>query len=184
LGVRAWAGKRLLDCPQRLRIFSQGLDEHVRDPLQPRRAPQFSAGSARRGAAGMPRGGRGRWIALLSPPAESEEHRSFRGWGWPFFWILLFCGYPAANPAGALRATKSAPGRFVFGQTKTNSPGANLDSRRLARRAKPRDGFCSSISAVGPRTHIQDSHRAAIQDQRWADEACPPYVDLVPEGHA
>ena len=41
-------------------------------------------------------------------------------------------------------------------RTSTNSPGANLNSQRLARRAKARDGFRSeNISAVGPRTDIK-----------------------------
>ncbi|NJD08812.1 MAG: hypothetical protein FIA97_20320 [Methylococcaceae bacterium] len=64
----------------------------------------------------MPRVGRGRWIALLPTPAESEERKGFRGWGWLFFWILF------------------------FGHAK------------------------KSIAAVGPRTHIQNGHRAAIQN--------------------
>jgi hypothetical protein len=43
--------------------------------------------------------------------------------------------FPGANPAGALRASKSAPGRFVFrflifGPAKTNSPGAEWDEQR------------------------------------------------------
>jgi hypothetical protein len=65
----------------------------------------------------MRRVGRGRWIALLPTPAESEERKGFRGWGWPFLWELS------------------------FGQAKESS------------------------SAVGPKTHIQISHRAAIQSQ-------------------
>ena len=69
----------------------------------PRRAPELSAGIARRGAARMQRVARGPGMALLATPVESEERRKQAATGPPFLWLFSFGGAKESNsPSGAI----------------------------------------------------------------------------------
>jgi len=58
----------------------------------PRRAPELLAGSARRGAAGMPHVDEGAGSPFRHPPAKASERREQAASGPPFLWVLSFGG--------------------------------------------------------------------------------------------
>ena len=81
-------------------------------PRLPRRAPELSAGIARRGAEGIPRVARGAWKPLLATPDESEERRRQAAIGPPFLWVLSFGGAKERTSAvGPRTHTQISPSR-------------------------------------------------------------------------
>jgi hypothetical protein len=131
----------------------------------PRRAPGLSAGSTRGGASWMKRVGRGRRIALLPTPVESHGAQGSSGNR-----AAADSRHPAARASRAsgvqicsrqiclldtavLCLSWHKPfGRASHDQVcsrqtclwpRTNSSGTNLNSQRLARRAKTMEGFRS-----------------------------------------
>jgi hypothetical protein len=96
------------------------------NPVQSRRAPELSTGSARRGDSGMNRGDRGAGAPSVAPRRKrgAQDRATV---GPPFLWFVSFGGAKEMN------------------------------------------------SAVGPRTHIRISHRAAIQPPiRHQPKIAPP----------
>jgi hypothetical protein len=68
----------------------------------PRRVPELSPGTVRRGRGRKPRVARGPRTVLLATPGESEERRIKAATGPPFFWILFFGGAKKSiSPSGA-----------------------------------------------------------------------------------
>lgn len=124
-------------------------------PVRHARASQALALECPKGRVRKTRGDRGAGKLLLSPQRQSEKRRKSMPLGRRFFWLLWICACPGANPSGALRASKFVPDKFVFGQAKTNSPGASLDRRRRAQRANPMDGVCKSNSPAGRDPHLK-----------------------------
>src|SRR5690606_37210313 len=78
----------------------------------PRRAPELSAGIARRGAEWIPRVARGIGISLLATPGESEERRREAAIGPTFLWVLSFDGAKESTSAvGPRTHIKNQPSR-------------------------------------------------------------------------
>jgi hypothetical protein len=107
-------------------------------PVWRARASRAGGGTARRGTRGIACGDRGIGTCLLSPPApagDAQDQRAIR--------VPADSHPPWCEPCG--RASRVQIGSrpiclwvTLGGQAKTNSPGASLDSQRLARRANPR----------------------------------------------
>jgi hypothetical protein len=63
------------------------------------------------------------------PLAKAWALGGSRGSRAAFSLVTLFCGFPAANPSGALRATQFAPGKLVFGRAKESNPPSGAETR-------------------------------------------------------
>ncbi len=100
------------------------------------------------------------------------------------------CGYPpirtfpGANPSGALRASKFVPDAFVFGQAKTNSPGATIppeaewDEQRSPEGQRPVKDVVSLDSRRANPTGLPWRSRS----KRVSREGHPGLVGAAPQG--